>query len=116
MIEQEPNVIAVLEELLPYELDMLEGCFLRLHAQEFLEQRRERRDGVSRNAWIESFWVHARNLYEFFRQPPTAVHDRGIVSAHDMAPGDTVGKLEDFTDRMPPAGVEKVGVDWRGRS
>src|ERR1700716_3048028 len=74
MIEQEPNVIAVLEELLPYELDMLEGCFLRLHAREFLEQRRERRDGVSRNAWIESFWVHARNLYEFFanrRRPLT---------------------------------------------
>jgi hypothetical protein len=70
MIEQEPNVIAVLEELLPYELDMLEGCFFTVA-----------RPGIFGTTKRKKRW-----------------------------------KLEDFTDRMPPAGVEKVGVDWRGRS
>jgi hypothetical protein len=70
----------ILEEHLPYELDMFEDAFLWLNADEYTEQRKE---NFLKNAAIESFWVHARNLIEFFAQPKNA-DAGGTVSAKDF--------------------------------
>lgn len=53
----------ILTEHLPYELDMFELAFLRLHSAEFADQRK---DDFLKNSSIETFWLHARNLIEFF--------------------------------------------------
>jgi hypothetical protein len=93
----EATVEAVLKEHLPYELDMLEQSFLRLHSEGADEL-----DKLIKNALVETFWVHARNLFEFFKQCPSSEHTRGIVSAQDLAPGyeRLKEKSENFTGRV----------------
>ena len=51
--------IAILREHLPYELDMLEKAFVFLHDPQFAAARQ---DQFAKNAAIEAFWIHARNL------------------------------------------------------
>jgi hypothetical protein len=75
-----PNAKAILEEHLPYELDMLQGAY------EFLQNpayAHDRRHLFVRNAAIECFWLHARNLIDFFTQETSATsfETRGAVSA-----------------------------------
>jgi hypothetical protein len=72
--------LKILEEHLPYELDMLERAFVILHLEKFTELRK---DAFLRNAVIEAFWTHARNLVEFLMHPPNADAD-GTVSARDF--------------------------------
>ena len=76
----EAQIAAALKEHLPYELDMLEGSFVRLYSTEFADQLK---DTVIKNALIEAFWTHARNLVEYFMH---SKGDRfsGVVSARDF--------------------------------
>jgi hypothetical protein len=59
---------------------MLEGTFARLHCDEFAELRK---DLVTRNALIEAFWIHARNVVEFITHPK-GDGVSGTVSAKDF--------------------------------
>ena len=58
---------AILTEHLPYELNMLEAAFTFLHSPDFKDVHRI---GFVRNAAIEAFWLHARNLIEFLTHIP----------------------------------------------
>jgi len=75
-----PAEKAMLEEHLPYELDMLEAASAFLH-----DEKRDRTDVAVRNAMIEAFWIHARNLIEFLtlrrEQRDGAT---GVASARDF--------------------------------
>ena len=57
--------IAILKEHLPYEIDMLEEALIAWSAN-------PSRAGETKQQWfrgmsaLEAFWVHARNLAEFF--------------------------------------------------
>ncbi|MGA8155123.1 MAG: hypothetical protein WB822_02700 [Rhodoplanes sp.] len=55
----------VLEEHLPYELDMLEEALSRWGSLP------KEPDFFRRNSTIETFWVHARNIHEFFQNKQT---------------------------------------------
>ena len=70
-------------EHLPYELDMLEVAFAFVHSQQYAEQRK---DIFCRNAAIESFWTHARNLYEFMTRKGTG-DAKGLAAAADFING-----------------------------
>jgi hypothetical protein len=78
----DPVTEAILTEHLPYELDMFESAFLVLLDQRFSEQRKLI---FVRNAAIECFWTHARNLIEFLTHPASGTQI-GTVSARDFAP------------------------------
>jgi hypothetical protein len=71
---------SILKEHLPYELEMLERSFEFLHAERFAEIRKP---GFFKNAAIEVFWLHARNLIEFLVYPKNGSH-QGTVSAKDF--------------------------------
>jgi hypothetical protein len=73
---------AILTEHLPYELNMLEAAFTFLHSPDFKDVHRI---GFVRNAAIEAFWLHARNLIEFLAHRPGG-GEIGTVSARDFAP------------------------------
>jgi hypothetical protein len=79
----EATIESVLKEHLPYELDMLEQCFVRLHTKEQSEQL----DQLTKNALVEAFWVHARILSEFLKQAPKGAYASGIVSAKALRSG-----------------------------
>jgi hypothetical protein len=72
---------AILKEHLPYELDMLEGAFVFLHSADSAAQRQ---NTILKNAMIEAFWTHARNLIEFLTHPK-GNDSAGVVSAKDFA-------------------------------
>ena len=55
--------ISILEEHLPYELDMLDKAYELL----ITEMHNEEPNRVIVSLCIECFWLHARNLIEFFR-------------------------------------------------
>jgi hypothetical protein len=54
----------MLAEHLPYEHNMLDGAFEFLTSKAHAE---ERKVPFKRNAVVEVFWLHARNLIEFYR-------------------------------------------------
>lgn len=81
MTMPDPDATAVLKEHLPYELDMLEAAFTFLHSPDYVKSR----TWFCKNAAIETFWLHARNLIEFLTQP--ASDGEGTVSARDFATG-----------------------------
>jgi hypothetical protein len=60
---------AMLEEHLPYELSMLEAAFDFLVKKEFAPYHECL---FLHNTSVECFWMHARNLLEFFRSKPGA--------------------------------------------
>lgn len=70
----------LLREHLPYELDMLEWAYAFLHADRFAMHRL---DAGARNAAIECFWTHARNLYEFMTRKGKK-SAQGVASASDF--------------------------------
>jgi hypothetical protein len=77
-----PNAKAVLEEHLPYELNMLQAAYEFLHKDDYADYRNV---AFLKNAAIECFWMHARNLLDFLRQPKNTSHDaKGSVSAKDF--------------------------------
>jgi hypothetical protein len=69
MVEQ--RHVDVLEEHLPYELDMLEVALIAWG--NLKQEQNESRDAwFSRMSAIEAFWVHARTIYEFFTRSTNA--------------------------------------------
>ena len=73
----------MLAEHLPYEHDMLDKAFEFLTSE---AHAAEREDPFKRNPMVEVFWLHARNLIEFYNSPP-----RYSASASDFT-----------TDRLYP--------------
>ena len=76
-------ISSILTEHLPYELDMLDRAFEFLHADKYTDLRQP---GFFRNAAIEAFWLHARNLIEFLTHPKNS-GPQGTVSARDFTSG-----------------------------
>jgi hypothetical protein len=72
---------------LSYELDMFEGAYARLASN----APDAPKPGFERNAVIESFWTHARNLNEFILQPPNS----GVTAS-----------ARDFTVESAPFGAK----------
>ena len=99
----EPAAVSILTEHLPYELDMLEAAFLFLHSQ---ETEKVRAIPFCRNAAIESFWLHARNLIEFLTHRPSG--GAGTVSARDFAPGFDPETIMKEMDQRTNAGVSHL--------
>jgi hypothetical protein len=62
----EQKEIAVLEEHLPYELDMLEESLIAWSLLQGSQDDKNKQDWLRRMSVIEAFWVHARVLQEFF--------------------------------------------------
>jgi len=58
----------VLDDALPYELDMLDAAARYMQTDEFskLTKPKTETEWLTCNATIESFWTHARCLMEFF--------------------------------------------------
>ena len=54
---QDPKLLEILQDHLPYEIDMLLGTFRKLELGVV--------DDMVRNALIESFCIHARSLIDF---------------------------------------------------
>ena len=72
--------LAILGEHLPYELDMLDASFALLHSPALAAHRAH---PAVRNALVEAFWTHARNVIEFLTHPKGNDAAGGIVSARD---------------------------------
>lgn len=72
--------IAMLKVHLPYELDMGNAFALLplLHDGKYLQ------DGPVRNALIEAFWLHARNVIEFLTNQKRNKTPSGVASARDF--------------------------------
>ena len=70
----------VFTEYLPYELNMLEAAFAFLNSKQFDELHKI---PFLKNAAIETFWLHARNLIEFLTHSKNVGH-AGLVSARDF--------------------------------
>ena len=82
--EDERLLCSAIKEHIPYELNMLEYAFASL---EEADGREARNSCVPlRNAMIEAFWLHARNLVEFLNQPrnKTGISEGGTISARDL--------------------------------
>jgi hypothetical protein len=85
----------MLTEHLPYELDMLERAYSFLHDPKFLDART---DSFMRNATIEVFWAHVRNLNEFFRYPAGRDHASAADFTKAQFPQEIATK--ELTDRL----------------
>jgi hypothetical protein len=96
----QPNAKAGLKEHLPYELDMLQAAYEFLHKNHYAGYRNV---PFLKNAAIECFWMHARNLLEFFRLPKSSPDTRASVSPKDFTNGfqhDGIGRtIEDDINR-----------------
>lgn len=80
--------IEILKEHLPYELDMLDEATTYLQSIEFADSIKETRRGAvwfKRNANIEAFWTHSRNLIEFLTRPKSVDLTVSSASARDFA-------------------------------
>jgi hypothetical protein len=77
----------ILKQHLTYEIDMLEEALVFILCSNNPEYDLERRNDFIRNAVIEAFWTHARNLNEFFAQPCN-VNSSGVASARDFTSDD----------------------------
>jgi hypothetical protein len=62
------RAITVLSDALRYEFDMLDAVALHMQKEEFKHLGNNETECLIRNAIVESFWTHARNLLEFFNQ------------------------------------------------
>jgi hypothetical protein len=70
----------MLVEHLKYEFDVLDAAYDFIHGN---GHDLEREDWLRINSAIEAFWLHARNLIEFFERRTTG-DDKGIASAEDF--------------------------------
>jgi hypothetical protein len=82
----EPRKRKLLDEHLPYELDMLDASFDFVVAQNaILATSDDINEKAKRNLAIEAFWIHARNLIDFLklnRKPNEG--EEGAASAKDF--------------------------------
>ncbi|WP_156380805.1 hypothetical protein [Pseudolabrys sp. Root1462] len=109
--------IDVLEEHLPYELDMLEGSLGAWAGSD----RETRGQWVARMAPIEAFWVHARILWEFFCKSTTtaasADHFTTTRLTYDIP---DIGDIQTQIVHLNygrPRGDNKAKLDiWRARN
>jgi hypothetical protein len=60
--------IEILREHLPYELDMFDGATEYFQSPEFAAAAHSQENWFKRNAAVEAFWTHARNLVEFLKR------------------------------------------------
>ena len=75
MANPDKKILEFVREHLPYEIDMLRSTYLTLYQGGV--------DWAIRNALIESFCIHARNLLEFFSKKAdsgAAVEDQDLVT------------------------------------
>ncbi|MGE0036768.1 MAG: hypothetical protein AB7S93_14110 [Xanthobacteraceae bacterium] len=81
--------IDLLKEHLPYELDMLDNAVCFMNSPEFakLGESSDKLDQFKKNAAIESFWTHARNLIEFLSRDKSPDLNVSSASARDFAEG-----------------------------
>jgi hypothetical protein len=79
-LEMLPAHRQMLMEHLPHELQMLEWSYAALYDDQLSSFRDHMLIG---NLAIESFWLHARNLAEFFRYPRNGTEE-GVASASDF--------------------------------
>ena len=89
-MKPDQDQIDVLKEHLPYELDMLELAFILLPLET---------DVFRRNSLLETFWLHARNLLEFFKKSKPK-HARTAWANH-FTQHPVEYDLKDFGDKIP---------------
>jgi hypothetical protein len=70
----------MLSEHLPYELGMLDWSYAALYDDQLASFKNHM---LIRNLAVESFWLHARNLLEFFNRPRNGT-EVGVASASDF--------------------------------
>jgi hypothetical protein len=103
---------SILTEHLPYELDMFEAAFVFLHSNEFAEARKV---VFLKNAAIESFWLHARNLIEFLTHSESDGRS-GLVSARDFTTGFYPNTIMREIDQRINAGVSHLLYERKTRT
>lgn len=90
----------ILEEHLPYELEMLTKAFAFLHDAEHTVARN---DSFLKNSAIEVFWVHARDLILFFKRHRNSAAS-GEVSAKGFTDDsffpDLSGGVDELCDKI----------------
>jgi len=90
--------IEMLRKHLPYELDMMHEAFRILQGAD------DANGGTVRNAMIEAFWIHARNIMEFLtRRKRRRREPSGIASAKDFTGPEFSAELEPKIDKIRPA-------------
>jgi hypothetical protein len=79
----------VLDDALPYELDMLDAAARYMQTDEFskLTKSKTETEWLTCNATIESFWTHARCLMEFFSRRKNKDFTASAASAMDFTEG-----------------------------
>ena len=79
----------VLDDALPYELDMLDAAARYMQTDEFSEFTAPKTEieWLSCNAIVESFWTHARCLMEFFSRRKNQDLSATAASAMDFTEG-----------------------------
>jgi hypothetical protein len=79
----------VLDDALPYELDMLDAAARYMQTDEFskLTKPKTEIEWLTCNATIESFWTHARCLMEFFSRRKNQDFTASAASAMDFTEG-----------------------------
>jgi hypothetical protein len=79
----------VLDDALPYELDMLDATVRYMQTDEFskLTKPKTEFEWLTCNATIEAFWTHARSLIEFFSRRKNQDLSASAASAMDFTEG-----------------------------
>jgi hypothetical protein len=79
----------VLDDALPYELDMLDAAARYMQTDEFskLTKPKTETEWLTWNATVESFWTHARCLMEFFSRRKNQDFTASAASAMDFTEG-----------------------------
>jgi hypothetical protein len=79
----------VLDDALPYELDMLDAAVRYMQTDEFsqLTTPKTEIEWLTCNATIEAFWTHARCLIEFFSRRKNQNFTASAASAMDFTEG-----------------------------
>jgi hypothetical protein len=79
----------VLDDALPYELDMLDAAARYMQTDEFSKLTKPKTEigWLTCNATIESFWTHARCLMEFFSRRKNQDFTASAASAMDFTEG-----------------------------
>jgi hypothetical protein len=102
----------VLDDALPYELDMLDASARYMQTDEFskLTKPTTEIEWLTCNAIIESFWTHARCLIEFFSRRKNQDFTASAASAMDFT--DSVGRGRSIR-RPDPGRAESLSLAGR---
>jgi hypothetical protein len=94
-------LVEIIDEHLPYEIDMLRLTYRELEATVVRGPNESRHQNACRFALIESFCVHARSLIDFFADSSTNPNDAiasnfttGFVSGLDQTVDEVVPVCE----------------------